>query len=326
MAVCLVGIILVFCLKLHKIFVYRLAMYQVISALFFGLTRCLQLISLKDLDETGDMGACKTVAYLVVCSSWIKLVLTMWVTVHLFVFTVFLKNLKRLEPCYVGSAVVLGPVIAAIPLITNSYGHAGPWCWIEGHKNQCHLSKRFATGEIQQLSVWYGPAFIVLLINSLLVITTVIVSIVRLNFKVWSEERQPLTISLSLNSQNAINRQKQALYLLLPLLAYPIIFCILITIPLFNRVYEIIETRPNYVLFMASAVSIPSMALAAGIALVAHIAFMKRQVLIKFSINRFAPSIQTTEQDNGRHRILTGSTTVITEYIVAKESDFDDDE
>lgn len=324
--VCVFGIATVFYLRLHRIFVYRLAMYQVIAACFFGLTRALQLISLGNLDEQGDIKACQAVAYLVVCSSWIKLVLTFWVTVHLFVFTVFLKNLRRLEVFYVATAVIAGPVIAAIPLITKSYGHAGPWCWIEGRKKQCNIHK-FATGEIEQIAVWYGPALVVLLVESVLVLATIAVSIFRISCKAWSGEHQSLVHA-------ALNRQRQALHLLLPLLAYPTLFCVLITIPLVNRIYEIAEASPNFGLFMASAVSIPVMGLAAGIALLAHIAFIKRHVFPQIiNLNHFRPSIQTerSQQEGGAssQSCISGrpkrstSPSYITKYVAVRESEID---
>ena len=70
------------------------------------------------------------------------------------------------------------------------------------------------------------------------------------------------------------NKFNHALYLLLPLLAYPIIFCVLIIIPLVNRVNNT-SSELSYPLYMASAIAIPSMGLAAGIALIVHIMCMK---------------------------------------------------
>ena len=62
------------------------------------------------------------------------------------------------------------------------------------------------------------------------------------------------------------------LQFVLPLLAYPIIFCcILIVIPLSNRLYEAVSNKFNYPLFLASAFCIPAMSCAAGIALIVHI-------------------------------------------------------
>ena len=274
---------MVILMKLYKKIVYRLALYQTLGACFFGITRSIQLGPKWGAEELqmGDSDFCKTVAYAIVCSSWVKLTLTVSITVHLFMYTVFLKNLKKLEPLYILLPMILGPLVAAIPFTTGSYGDTGPWCWIKSGRNACdpdiNITSQFKTDEIQQIAVWYGPAFVTLLFTSVLVIVTVMVSILRIHsLKAKAEcskgkgEQQVL-----IDQDGQKNRLKQALYLLLPLLAYPVIFCTLIMIPLVNRVYNVFATKPSYTLYMASAIAIPSMGLAAGIALITHIVCMK---------------------------------------------------
>ncbi len=325
--VCCIGTVLVILLKLYQKIVYRLALYQTLGACFFGITRSIQLGPKWGAEELqmGDSDFCKAVAYAIVCSSWVKLTLTVSITVHLFMYTVFLKNLKKLEPLYVILPMILGPLFAAIPFTTDSYGDTGPWCWIRTGRNAClpdmNNVSQFNAGEIQQITVWYGPAFVTLLFTSVLVIVTVAVFILRIHsLKAKADCRHKgngeQQVLIDQDGQN--NSLKQALYLLLPLLAYPVIFCTLIIVPLVNRVYNVFVTKPSYTLYMASAIAIPSMGLAAGITLITHIACMK--LSSKKKSNKWLIDEEHRRRD--KHTI-TMSTACRTHFEVVRESEIE---
>ncbi|KAL5509140.1 hypothetical protein EMCRGX_G004450 [Ephydatia muelleri] len=135
--VCLLAAILVLCLKLYRMGVYRLALYQVLASLVFAMGQALQIIFV-DYDQNSEEGIrydplCTTMGWLVVYTSWVKLLFTMWVTFHVFCFAVLHKNLKKLEVLYVVTSLLVPVVIAAVPLITGTYGqdpNIGS-CWIE---------------------------------------------------------------------------------------------------------------------------------------------------------------------------------------------------
>ena len=97
---CLATVIMVCVLKLHKILFYRLALYQVLSAIKY--TVIWITIAAYRADELyngsafGDLD--KTVAVLrtfLVGSAFIKLMFTFWIAIHLFALAVFHKNLQR---------------------------------------------------------------------------------------------------------------------------------------------------------------------------------------------------------------------------------------
>ena len=96
--------------------------------------------------------------------SWMKLVFTVWVTIHVFVYSACLKNMEKLEVLYVLSSILIGLAIGAVPLFTDTYGQAGPWCGIENRRNSCVESEITLGGEIQQFYLWFGPAVVVLLL------------------------------------------------------------------------------------------------------------------------------------------------------------------
>ena len=266
--VCLIGIILVVSLKLYRQFVYRLAMYQISGALFFGFAQSLHL-TLLGVNENDESDAqkyfCKALAYVAVLTSWVKLLVTIWITVHLFTFTVFLKNWKKLEKLYIVLSLALPPLIASIPLFTDSYGHAGAWCWITLRDNVCS-DKGIRVGEIEQFAVWFGPALLALLVNSVLFLVTIVVVIFRIRLKSWGRNQE-----LLLQTGNCKEKQEKILFLLIPLFAYPLIFCLLITLPMISRLHDAVTGQQSLGLYVLSAVSIPSQGIAAGFALIFHV-------------------------------------------------------
>ena len=268
-ALCFCGILCVFWKRLYTQSLYRLASYQVASALLFGLARSLQVFSINRNDDTEVFRRmCEAVAFLTVCSSWIKLLFTAWLTLHLFVYATCLKNLNKLELLYILSSIIIGPLVAVVPFLTNAYGRSGPWCWIENHHNTNDSSCKYLKGEIEQFAVWYGPAFVFLLLISIFVLITLIVFVCRAYCHSNSIATSPATPLLH---DDANRKHKKALKLVLPLLIYPLIFCVLIVVPMVNRLYQFLTEKTNFGLFLASAVSIPGMSCAAGLAIIVHI-------------------------------------------------------
>ena len=62
---------------------------------------------------------CVAAGYLVQMADWMKVCFGCWITFHLFCFAVFLKNMKKLEPLYVMSSILVPIVVSSAPLITN---------------------------------------------------------------------------------------------------------------------------------------------------------------------------------------------------------------
>ena len=123
---CLVAAILEFALKLHKKIVYRLALYyQVLAGLILALAQLLQVFEVNYLTDPKLYDrACIALGWFGMYSQWMKLLFTVWVTFHLFCFGVLHKNLKKFEVLYVVTSLILPAVIAAVPLITRSYGYS----------------------------------------------------------------------------------------------------------------------------------------------------------------------------------------------------------
>ena len=73
--VCLLAAILVLRLKLYKALVYRLALYQVLSALAMASVGALQVMRFINYDESSDIyhRICTAIGFLEVYTEWMKL-------------------------------------------------------------------------------------------------------------------------------------------------------------------------------------------------------------------------------------------------------------
>ena len=90
-----------------------------LSSLAFATVEGLQIIFIHHKKGATD-SLCTAFGWLVVYTQSAKVLFTMWVTFHLFCFTVFYKNLYKLEVLYVVTSLVVPAVIACVPLVTRS--------------------------------------------------------------------------------------------------------------------------------------------------------------------------------------------------------------
>lgn len=168
--VCLLAVILVFALKLFNKVVYRLALYQVLASLALALVSIVQTIIVLYNENPEVYGrVCTAIGWLALYTQWMKLLFTMWVTVHLFCFAVLHKNLKKLEVVYIVTSILIPAIIACVPLITNTYG------LIQGGANVCYIKAESRIALIETFALWSGPAMVVLLAASMAMLVTVIV-------------------------------------------------------------------------------------------------------------------------------------------------------
>ena len=125
--ICLLAAVLVGATKLYKKTVYRLALYQDLSAMLLGMAGGFQmLIGWKHFEQPQVFNPlCAAIACMNLYSQWLKILFTAWVTFHLFCFAVFQKNFKKLEMLYVVTSLIVPAVIAAIPFTTKTYGLSG---------------------------------------------------------------------------------------------------------------------------------------------------------------------------------------------------------
>ena len=252
--ICIPGIILVLVRKLHKQLIYRLAMYQVIGSIMFSAVEGFQLVILDyDADPKIYSRICTSLGFFNFYTLWVTVLFSVSMTFHLFSFTVCYKNLKKCEPVYVVTSLVMPAIIAVVPLITGSYGRSPSWCWIRGTNDD---GSAYITGAIEQLALWLVPVFSVVSLESTAVVWTLCV----VSRRIYLSKEQ--------------SAHKKALYQVIPLASYPIILCVLI-LPVL--VYRATSTHPlhpsaHYDLLLTTAVCIPLWTSASGVALITHMA------------------------------------------------------
>ena len=255
--ICLLAAIFLCYLGLCTRVVYRLSLYQVLSSLAFALVCVTQVVSLHSFDDR----VCTAIGWFVMYTQWMKLLFTMWLTVHLFCFGVLHKNLKRLEFLYVVTSLFVPAMVAAVPLVTNTY-HVTPLaiCWI----NEAPNASTAYVSNVETFALWYGPAMIVLVASSAAMVSLVI-TMARTVCRRSSYE--PITVS-----DQYWNAFKQ----LVPLSAFPVLFCVFIMPPLILHVYVALKpTSCPLGLFLASSVCFSLWSMTSGITLIVHISVTK---------------------------------------------------
>ena len=177
---------------------------------------------------------------------------TMWVTFHLFCFAVLHKNLKKLEVLYVVTSLLVPAVIAAVPLITKTYGldPNGAYCYI--------YVKDGYVASIERFTLWDGPAVIILLAAS----TAMVVMVIKLTGRVCLRSKyEPITDG---------DQFWKALKQLLPLAAFPTLFLMLDIPVVIFHVYAAQSSTPNEALQISSIVFLSLWGMASGGTLLIH--------------------------------------------------------
>ena len=271
MVTCFIAISMVVLLRLYKKFAYRLALYQVLAALFFSLTLSLELLALHYQSKSMYFRrVCEAVGFLTQYSTWVKLMFTACLTFHLFCLAVFFKNFVKLEVVYVLISVFSPLLHVWIPFIKHSFGMSGAWCWIRGWKDDCAREK-YTLGLIEQFALWYGPFFLVALVDAL----AIVVMVVMLAIRASKEKRCSSVSDMEPLLNQARDQKKEALKQLLPLLIYPLLFLMLILFALVDRMYGALAKSASYPLAIIHAVFGLSWGLFAGLALILHLCLLK---------------------------------------------------
>ena len=263
--VCFMAVILVLYFKLFKYFAHRLALYQVLAALGLAIALACQMVFITN-PENEKGPACETISFFFVYFSWVKLMFISWVVLHLFCFSVFYKNLQNFEILFVCVSVLFPLLFLWAPFISGKeyggvpvYGSAGAWCWIKNWRNDC-VNEKFNLGIGEQFGFWFAPAMVCSVVDSI----AIVIIIIRLVYRKSGET------SLLVRGQ-----RWKALKELLPLLAYPIIFCIVLVPPVVKRIYGAVFNTVSVPANLVSGSFIPLQPFFAGLTLLIHVCVLK---------------------------------------------------
>ena len=267
--VCLMAAILVFTLKLYKRVVYRLALYQVLSALAIASVELSQMfmVNYKD-DPPLYERVCVAIGCLSLYTLWMKLLFTMWVSFHLFSLAVLGKNLKNLEVLYVVTSLLVPSTIAIVPLITHSYGFSNiDGCFIPAYSDK--LNGTFIMkAAIERFSLVEGPALLILLASSFVMI----VMVIKLSHRFCRGRKYGKYEEIT----DFYRVQWAALKQLLPLAAFPVLFFIfIIPFSVFDVYYTFITPTPDYGLVLIAYLSTSLWTMSSGVTLLIHITIVR---------------------------------------------------
>ena len=277
--VCMLAAIFVGALKLHRLVIYRLAMYQVLSALFMAVMAVIQVVFVNYNDNPVLYGrVCVSVGWFTVYSQWVKLLFTVCVTVHVFCFGVFGKDLKKLEVPYVVISMLAPAAIASVPLATKSYG-LGPFgCWIHTSSNSSLPDN--GNTVVERFVLWDGPALVILLMASV----AMVVLVIKLGLLVYHRA--------GYSALNGSNQYWNALKQVLPLAAFPILFCVFIIPQVMFHIYQTSTNSStnssNQVLSLVTSVFFSLWSMASGVTLIVHISVARyyRRKAVSLNLHR----------------------------------------
>ena len=263
---CVLAVGLVFYLKLHKHFLYRLAMYQVLSSMLVSLNSVFTITLISKVKKnygTFECVMCNLTAFLLLYFDWVKLLFTTMLSFHLFCLAVCLKDFKHYEKKSILIFVCLPLSFVWIPFICNKFGHVGPWCWIT---NDC--GKDHPAGTTEQILLWYGPCIVLLLFCMIAAVAVIVVLWRRHNNKNHNNEKEAL-----LNQGSDKNRN--ALIEITPLLIYPTIYIILQIITSIDYIYIAEKKKLHFGLIITNSVINGSWGIFSSLALFSHIMISK---------------------------------------------------
>ena len=300
--VCLFAVVLVVARRLYKKVVYRLALYQVLAGLAFATVGVFQIIFIHYADNPQAYSrVCTAIGWSAFYTQWVKLVFTMWVTIHLFCFGVLYYNLNRFEGLYVATALIAPAVVAMVPLATDSYGLEYDACYIYVRNDTRHVAV------IERFALWNGPAIVILFAASV----AMAVMVIKLAHKVCRRSVfEPITEG---------DQYWKALKQLLPLAAFPVLFFVfIIPVVMFDGA---IYKANDQARVLVPTLLIPLWSMASGVTLIIHVSVSllcthrKRKRLRDVSGN--TPDRGTVGRPQETRKVDVNS---VTDYLLPKDS------
>jgi hypothetical protein len=311
--VCAIALGMLVSFKLYKYFIHRLAMYQVMAALFFALACVFETINFFYKKPNA---ACVISAFLLEYSTMVKLTFTLCLTFHLFFYTVFHVDFKKLEVVHVFFSACFPLLYVWVPLVHNYYGQAGAWCWITNWNNDS-ANHKILIGEIEEYTLLYGPAILSL---SLAVIAVIVILIV-LSCRAFRKSTEPDSSTFLISK----DKHKKVLMEVLPLVMYPVISFIIYIPAFLNRLIGSVYNHASVASFIIGASALPALSFFAGFTLIVHVLVLKCSKLKRHQMNFSKLPTKVAVNSNilcSDHNGIP-TTTAVTAWYIPSESEID---
>ena len=265
------------CIKGQELgYTRRLALYLCIASFWNGFITALQYVPVARgpiCDVVVANKFCAAAACMVEMSVWTILVLMVYILIEMSM-AVLRKMADKEEDfekskCYKGyikitcrdsvcgdvvlivTTLLISIIFCIIPVITDSYGLAGAWCWIKTRDDDC---QQFKAGVIQQFLLWYAWA--------ILYVITFIFTVLGLCCKLYKTKRY---------GQDA-KQEEYCRYLkdMGPLIAYPFIFCLIYGFGFTNRIIYASYQKTNRWLWTLHGIADASVSLVISLYFLVH--------------------------------------------------------
>ena len=286
---CSTGLALLVFFKMYKRFSERLFLYLLLSGLFVA-SAISSMIAGVVLDFAHHSQLCQAIGFFVEYSICILLLVTTFVTFHLALLVLFHRNFEKLELFYVLFSCIFPLLFVWVPFLHDRYGLAGAWCWIRAlDHDDCSFHRN---GVIEQFALWYGPLFVMLILNFVFIIAISVVLCYKAFRKTAdlkaaiakqgepTKNQKTVIFQESTNPEASVHEADQykvALKRSIPLLAYPIIFNISSWFPIINRFWRGVSRRnDSFIIWVGHAVSSPSWAFFVGGTFIIYVIVKKK--------------------------------------------------
>lgn len=217
---CLVTIVLIGVTKTYRTQIHRLRLYLSVACFLFAVTLGFETLPIDFNKSSGAAisvrqgwnGACTAIGFFAQYFAFSKTFAITWVSIFIFSVATLKKELykPRYEAAGVLVVFLLPSVFTWIPLVGNTYGLTGTWCWI---RSTCNTSS-YPLGTPFQLGVSLAPAAILHVFSLLLIVPVIVLfgkgALVRANAR-YNRERN-------------FNALKETA----PLLVYPALYSMLV--------------------------------------------------------------------------------------------------
>ena len=273
---CSIVIVVITILRGYKHFVYRLVLYLMVADLLQALTNILESLPVKTdrhgvvKVQPGTEGQCATYGFLNQLAAWSENVVICWIMAYILVLVARIARVNSEYQSVDGTKTgklkhkkyeVFGVIFVAlfpvtfnwIPFVDNMYGLSGMWCWIKLTKGNCHDDYIF--GLTLTFLLLYAPLMLIALFGF---VTSSIAVFVLCKQKIAQKMK---------STQLLYNKGLQEM---IPLLAYPLIFSIICSFSIANRIYYAEYVKPYYPLWIAHAAADPGRVLLPPIAFMLH--------------------------------------------------------
>ena len=165
-------VLLIVMFRKYHFFVQRLILYLSLASLVNGLSEVLQAAYQHPTTRL-ERDYCTITAFLNQISDWSVYLSTLTITIHLYVKAVHNRKIKQEAVCLI--LIFVFPLsFNWVPFINNTYGEAGPWCWIRLYNEDCTKDK---FGRMMRIILWFIPSNAVLI--SIIALYTIMIIVLR---------------------------------------------------------------------------------------------------------------------------------------------------